>query len=494
MATVAELAAMYRQRIPTGATASTQVARRTSPYENMLKQRAARQQEQTRTGQKPGVARRTSPYDNMLADRAVRQGTDKTGPRGASYQDLLDVARFGLKALPRTVVQSTAEPYELPSGVGQRLTSELIGGPSPYIGEKYAGFDTRSDYLLAPEGEADYIYGIADLAKQQASEAADRHFYDRNRQVAGQLSGIAGLAGVRPGANLSTADREQLMRGYQGVRAFGETPEYEAALDVPLEYQQMYGGRTGNEIMRQAYETMLNAPRLGRDEQAAASERAINELGWFPEADQNMYAQMAADPNVAGPEQLAELITATPYSEYAKQIAINKYGMDPMLAAGIYTRALDTDYANMQYDANMSDADFINESMVEYIFRNDGPEALDQYMRQMADEGLYGSQAEQERYLKTLEEQENLQFDQQIADNYGFYPSDISGIPPNEVRTRVSDPVFQEYLAKGIDAIQGGDFGDMVGAAEAQNYIAQTGDRVGARILAQAIATFDVRL
>jgi hypothetical protein len=494
MATVAELAAMYRQRIPTGATASTQVARRTSPYENMLKERAARQQEQSRTGQKPGVARRTSPYDNMLTDRSVRQGTDKTGPRGASYQDLVDVARFGLKALPRTVVKSTAKPYTLPSGVGQRLTSELIGGPSPYIGEKYAGFETRSDLLAAPEGEADYIYGIARLAEQQAAEAADRHFYDRNRQVAGQLSSIAGLAGVRPGANLSTADREQLMRGYRGVREFGETPEYEAALDVPLEYQQMYGGRPANEIMRQAYETMLNAPRLGRDEQAAASERAISGLGWFPEANQMMEAQMAGDPNVAGPQQLAQLIKSTPFSQYAQQVAINKYGMDPMLAAALYPRSLDADYANMQDEADLAEAGFRNESMAEYIFRNDGQDAYDQWMRQKADEALYGSASEQEAYLKALEEDANLQFDQQIADNYGFYPSDIKGIPADEVRARASDPVFQEYLAKGIDAIQGGDFGDMVGAAEAQNYITQTGDRVGARILAQAIATFDVRL
>jgi hypothetical protein len=256
----------------------------------------------------------------------------------------------------------------------------------------------------------------------------------------------------------------------------------------------MYGGRTANEIMRQAYETMLNAPRLGQDEQAAASERAIDELGWFPETNQMMQAQMAGDPNVAGPQQLAQLIKSTPYSQYAQQVAINKYGMDPMLAAALYPRSLDTDYANMQYDANMSDRGFINESMVEYIFRNDGPEALDQYMRQMADEGLYGSQAEQEKYLKALEEQQNLQFDQQIAENYGFYPSDIKGIPADEVRLRVSDPVFQEYLAKGIDAIQSGDFGDMVGANEAKNYITQTGDRIGARILAQAIATFDVRL
>jgi hypothetical protein len=203
MATVAELAAMYRQRIPTGPTTDTRIARKTSPYENMLKQRTARQEEERRLpGGKRGVAVRSSAYDNMLADRAARQGTDKTGPRGASYQDLVDVARFGLKALPRTVVKSTAEPYTLPSGVSERLTSELIGGPSPYIDEKYAGFDTRSDYLAAPEGEADFIYGIARLAEQQAAEAADRHYYDRNRQVAGQLSGIAGLAGVRPGANL----------------------------------------------------------------------------------------------------------------------------------------------------------------------------------------------------------------------------------------------------------------------------------------------------
>lgn len=419
--------------------------------------------------------------------------TPRTGPRGATVQNLIDVARFGLPALPRTTIPQTASPYELPENLATEAQSSIVGGPGPGYGLKYGGFPSASQWQQAIMGEAMGAYELADLARQQAAQADLRYYDELTGRVGERVAPIASLAGVRPGANLSAQDREKLMAGYQGVQKFGRTPEYLAALDSQnADKFGLFGqqGETANQIMRRAYESMLNAPNLDVNQRAAVEQRT-KELGWFPEEQALYERRRAADPYVAAPEQLASMIESTPISQYAQQIAVARYGMDPALAAGMFGPQTDINYQKMMNDAQLYSMGYTGDTTGEFILRNRGPEAYQQYMNQLADDALYGTEAEQQRYLDELDAQENRALDQDIANTYGFYPEEFGDIPAEEVRTRANDPTFQDIYTQSIDAIMGGAFNVDEAEAAYMNYLKQTGDSVGARILQEAISKFD---
>lgn len=377
--------------------------------------------------------------------------------------------------------------------MAEETRSTIIGGPAAGYGEKYGGFPTAAQWEEAILGEAMGAYELAALAKEQAAQAGLRYYDELTGRVGERVAPIASLAGVRPGANLSAQDREKLMAGYQGVRQFGETPEYLAALDRQNKDKfGLFGEQpaTANELMRRSYETMLNAPRLDVNERAGVEQRA-SELGWFPEEQELYQRRLAADPYVAAPEQLASLIESTPLSQYAQQIAVARYGMDPALAAGMFGPQADIKYQQMMNDAELYGMGYTGDTTGEFILRTRGPEAYQQYMTQLADDALYGSEAEQRRYLEELQNQENRAFDQEIASTYGFYPEEFGEIPAEEVRLRANNPTFQNLYSQSIKAITEGKFNVNEADAAYQTYLEQTGDSIGARILREAISKFD---
>lgn len=508
MLPVAELARMYRQRVP-----SVYGGPPRTPWQNKTMTNYGGAPRGGSVGMSPrgGVVGRRS----VFAPGAPRGGgvgmsprgggvgvaprggsvvpSDRTGPRGTTTQDLIDVARFGVRALPRTVIPQTASPYELPENLGAEAQSAIIGGPGPGYGEKYGGFPTAAQWEEAILGEAMGAYELADLAKQQAQQAGARYYDELTGRVAERVAPIASLAGVRPGANLSAQDREKLMAGYQGVQEFGRTPEYLAALDQQnADKFGLFGQppESANQIMRRAYESMLNAPNLDVNDRAAVEARTY-ELGWFPEEQALYERRLATDPYVAAPQQLAAMIESTPLSQYAQQIAVARYGMDPALAAGMFGPQADINYQKMMNDAELYAMGYTGDSTGEFILRTRGPEAYQQYMTQLADDAMYGSEAEQQRYLDELQTEENRVFDQEIASTYGFYPEEFGEIPAEEVRLRANDPMFQDIYTQSIDAIMGGDFNMDVAETAYQNYLTQTGDSIGARILQEAISKFD---
>ena len=82
--------------------------------------------------------------------------------------------------------------------------------------------------------------------------------------------------------------------------------------------------------------------------------------------------------------------------------------------------------------------------------------------------------------------------DQQIASEFGFFPEEISGIPAEEVRMRMRDTNFQDAITAGMKKIKDGDLGIDAALDIANDWIETTGDRIGARILQEIIASFDL--
>lgn len=478
MATVAELAAMYRQRIPASPTETTFVRPNSRVAGQRTTGRVGGQRTTGRVGGTPPASRVTG---------------QKVGPRGTTTNDLIQVARFGLPAMRKTTLPQPASPYELPQNFMDDAQSAIIGGPGPGYGEKYGGFPTASQQEEAILGEAMGAYEMADLARQQADEAKLRYYDEMTGRVAERIAPIASLAGVRPGAMLSSQDREKLMAGYQGVRKFGETDEYLDALD--RQNQDKFGlfgqqSQSANEIMRRAYETMLNAPNLDVNERVAVEQRS-RKIGFFPDEQELYQGRIASDPYVSAPEQLAASIDSVPLSQYAQQIAQARYGMDPSLAAGMFGPQADINFQKMMSDAQLYGMGYTGDTVGESILRNRGPEAYQQYMTQLEEDALYGSESEQRRYFDELQTQENRAFDQEIANEYGFYPEEFGKIPAEEVRSRANDPLFQQIFTESMKAMTGGGFGVDVADDAYQSFLQQTGDSIGARILREAISKFD---
>jgi hypothetical protein len=421
----------------------------------------------------------------------------KTGPRQTTVNDVRRVAQYGRSAMtpsyasvdPRPGGLSSAPtPFSMPQTALQDIQAGIIGGPGAGYGEKYGGFPTQSDYLNAIKGEAFGTRELAALARQRAEQAIANRETEYVPPVSAELSRSASMAGVRPGALVSEADRAKLMGGYERVQEFGRGPEYQAARE-----RGSYQGYSPNDLMRMAYESMLGAPEMTPEQQRTAADIAVQEEVNLPGTQR--YGQFLQSAEVEQPRQMADLIEQTPLSEYARQIAQARYGMDPALAAGLFGPKMDMDYAKLQDDYDRFNRGFVQLSDAEYIFDNYGPEAYDQYRQARADAALFGSESEQRSALNQQIEEENLETDLQIEENYGFRPSMVSGQDTETVRQAFYDTNFQDAVDLAVKKFQEGGLDDSAAEGIIRDYLANSGGSmsapVNAQVLESIIATFN---
>lgn len=455
--------------------------------------------------------------------------TGKVGPRQTTANDLRRVATYGRAGMGSRTLSGFNDPrsgglapmpspgsFQMDPAQLQEIQSGLIGGPAAGYGEKYAGFPTRSDYLAAIEGEAIGTRELATLAREQAKQARENRYLQSAPQyvdpLTEELSRSASMAGVRPGATLSAADRARLMGGYEQVQKFGRTPTYLGRLQEetqlgtlrPSGYEQpgMPPENSANEAMRLAYQAMLEAPTVGLQEQIQTADLAASQGLRSPTV--SAYQRFGKDfeenaatmyPDIGAPEALANLIGETPLYEYARQIAQARYGMDPAQAAGLFTPEMDISYDKQQTDYERFQSGYREISDAEYIFDNYGPEALEQYRAQKAEETLYGSESEQRTAEKFALEAENLEIDLALENEYGFRPSDIPGDDTDTevVRALMSDPTFKSKVDAGLARITGDEYAENVGEELGNEYLKETGDVLGATVLQKILVTFDLK-
>lgn len=427
--------------------------------------------------------------------------TSKTGPRNTTVEDVRRVATYGRSGQPSQELRyqtvdprypsratTTPTPFQLSPEQASSVQAGIVGGPAAGYGEKYAGFPTQSDYLAAIEGQAFGAYEMANLAQQQANQAAVDRSAKYTAPISTDLSRSASMAGVRPGALMSTEDRAKLFGGYQDVQKFGGGPEYEEA-----RFEQ---SPDANLMMRMAYESMLEAPSVGQEEQMLTANMALAQGMQSPSL--SAYRRFANDPSVyqdvAAPQQIADLIRQTPLYEYARQIAEAQYGMDPAQAAGLFTPAMDMAYKKEQDDFNRSQQGFDNRSVAQYIFDEYGPEQFASYQAKIAEEALYGSPSQQRAAQNAQIEAEEFMDDMTILENYGFRPSDIPGIPAATTRDAFRDENFQD----AVDLISAGfaEQGGIPREAAIQiidNYLASGSPQapVNAQVLERIISTLN---
>lgn len=190
-------------------------------------------------------------------------------------------------------------------------------------------------------------------------------------------------------------------------------------------------------------------------------------------------------------EQFAEQVSSIPLYEYARQIAVQNYGMDPATAAGLYTPELDLAYRQTQREAELAaqNIDF-SQTDREMIYNQYGADALAEYDALKA-QGAY------EKATQGALTAEEEAADYNIMNNTGVAPSQAAGdFPVARARQLLTDPDFVSYLNQSKTELANMDALTMEDKTNGARKIAaalaeQTGDPVAAQILYNALTSFD---
>ena len=356
----------------------------------------------------------------------------RTGPRGVTNQDVADRAGVSYVAVP---------PSSQPAPVDQSaLLNYVLGGQAPGYGMKYGGFPTAGYGQAAIEGQA---FGIADLARQAAQQAAVRE------------------------QELNFAAQQDVMNNRRAVASryrfdYQQSPEIEA-VDFPAD---------GNAAQRMLARGRLKA---AVDAQTAAREAGLQRMQ--DKVERQLESDFASQ--VTPYQQVSEALSYSP-SQLAQQIAVSRYGYDPMLAAGLFGGQTDIKYATQAqsleearrraegYDTSLSNDEILASTM--------SPEEFYQYQLDKANaayENVYAP--------------DYTDVDRNLQEVYGVDPSSIVNVDTDVAREAMSDNTFlasvnsyRDLMATNEDEYVSG---EEAANAYAKEYLERSGDPVRAQIL-----------
>lgn len=356
----------------------------------------------------------------------------RTGPRGVTNQDVANRAGVSYVAAPQS---------SQPAPVDQSaLLSYVLGGQAPGYGMKYGGFPTAGYGQAAIEGQA---FGIADLARQAAQQAAARE------------------------AELNFAAQQDVMNNRRAVASkyrfnYQQSPAIEA-VDFPAD---------GN-----AAQQMLARGRLKAAVDAQRTQREAGLQRMQDKVERQLESDFASQ--VTPYQQVSEALSYSP-SQLAQQIAVSRYGYDPMLAAGLFGGQTDIKYATQAqsleearrraegYDTSLSNDEILASTM--------SPEEFYQYQLDKANaayENLYAP--------------DYTDVDRNLQEVYGVDPSSIVNVDTDTARQIMSDNTFLASVNSYRASMETNedDFmsGEEAANAYAKDYLASTGDPVRAQIL-----------
>jgi len=410
----------------------------------------------------------------------------------------------------------------------ERLLSQIVGGPLPTYGQKYGGYPTQSQFETAVIGGLQPLSALQQLAATQAAQtqmeleqsAMDRlaarspevratrtRISDVLSRPIGGMTAVEDLAAAqaryapgrtrlaeiggeleRPALVVSGGEREAMMEEARQLRNLlpaAQPIEASRAAASAQARQDAYA-----RAMERRNAVAFAAPL--RDEQG----RVIGQPTWTEVAQQQLRPTVerelgaALEAQVVPSQQLAEDLNAINRAELAQRLAIERYGVDPALAAGLFGGAFDVEQRLRESAAQ----GFIPDQSVEtMILLTEGPAALQQYQR----ERLASAQAKQAEGLRTDEE---AAFDLTIEQQTGV-PVDVAAgdFSADEARRRLADPEFTKFLTVSREQLMTEPATTLEAKRnsareKAVQYYEQTGDPVGAQILLNALLSFDFTL
>lgn len=455
----------------------------------------------------------------------------RTGPGGVTIEDVRSAAgRGGLTQSyrPRTL----ARPQGMPSSAN--IVSEIIGGPLPTYGEKYGGYQTFGQQVDAIVGGLEPFRQVQNEASRLAAEnlatlLAGQRFaprspqdYDRLRAEEASLRGVLSERltpqepefVAAPVGGLSDQENE-LMAAYREAIQFG-SPELSdnqkrralglIVRSIPAEEQQAadaskaaaygnYMARMNEFAFRDPTEEQkaIAYSRQGRKPSGYLRDAYVPTISYADIASQRLGTPLsgqALQETVQPFRNVATELAAIPRAELAQRLATEQYGMDPALAAGTFGGEFERQQLLREAAA---EGDYPDQSIEEYIYMTQGPEAYDQYKAnqiQLAlDKQAEGFRTvEEEAYDLDLEQRTGVNVDQAAGD----YSRAIA-------RAYLDNPEFVNFIAAsqqnvlGTEALTAEDKTNAI-RNESLSYLEQTGDEVGAQILVNILESYEFLL
>jgi hypothetical protein len=192
-------------------------------------------------------------------------------------------------------------------------------------------------------------------------------------------------------------------------------------------------------------------------------------------------------------ETVAQGFANTPLSQFAQQIAVNRYGYDPALAAGLFDTSVDIQSLKDEADLFAAQNPQLSMSPAEIVYNQLGEEGLNQYLQQQAEQALIGSPSQQRTEAELAQDAANAPIDAELYSAYATAPGDLSSALNADVaRQYMSDPNFLAQFQAGTTQIYD-EMGKGVSGADAvnayiRNYLNETADPVSARILEELLS------
>lgn len=359
----------------------------------------------------------------------------RTGPRGVTNEDVARRAGVSYVYAP-----TTNQPPPIDAST---LANFLIGGQAPGYGMKYGGFPSAAYGQAAITGQA---YQIADLARQAQELAAMREI---------ELGDIA-ASKIAPERLAMGAKYRYDYRPNEAMRNVGAAfNKAETPLQRMLAQAQLQSAVESQRASRQQELTAREAPILAQYESDVAQQ-------------------------VAPARSLAEALGSFTPSQLAQQIAVSRYGYDPMLASGLFGAQTNLDYADQQQA--------IQDAERRAMGYNTGLSTDEILAQQLSPEAYQAYQiAKATAAYQNVTEPDYTQQDRDLQAAYGVSPTSISGIDAPTVREAMADDQFYQSVLSYREALKTNDE-DYASAEEAANsmardYLEKTGDPVRAQIL-----------
>jgi len=448
----------------------------------------------------------------------------KIGPRGITIEDVVDVANNGLSKTGAATYKSVSQPTAT-SPVD--YAALLAGGPAATYGQKYGGQPSGEYARQMILGAAMQAKSIGDLAALQASTNQQ----NLTSKFASDL--LAGTNKLYP-TYRAQFDQPMLDSNNRNVQIQNLTPaisDLEARLAERKRYARRIGAYeqqrqgTGREIdilqedLRDTRRALGQVNPTGKTPEQLAAENKANAYGAY------MTRMNMLDPSTGGtiPEMLragaqrqtatnltpglqaalAEQVTPyetvaqgfanTPLSQFAQQIAVNRYGYDPALAAGLFDTSVDVQSLKDEADLFAAQNPQLNMSPAEIVYNQLGEEGLNQYLQQQAEQALMGSPSQQRTEAELAQDAANAPIDAELYSAYATAPGNVnSALNADVARQYMSDPNFLAQFQAGTTQVYD-DMGKGISGADAvnaymQNYLNTTGDPVSARILEELLS------
>lgn len=362
----------------------------------------------------------------------------KIGPRGTTIQDVMNLAQNGAQPVESNYVYAPPSTQP-PATTAFDYASLLAGQPAPTYGQKYGGMPTAEYAKAMIIGGAQQARSVGELARMQAEQAT------------------------------------------QGIDTY-YTPFAAEEFDA----------------------NPINKPRYFlKDPVTSTNPYQSNEVGstnknTFGQIVNNYLAQNATDEKfrplierdlatqVQPYKDLADNILNVPLSEYARQIATQRYGYDPALAQGLFDQGVDIQALQDEQTLYGLMNPQLSYSPEERILQYEGQEGLDRYNYQEAQRSLYGTPTEQ----TALEQQQYAEVDTNLFGLYAVTPAEVLPENPDVARAYMTDQNFLAQFQTGVTlmaATQPGISPNVAANEFLLKYANENPDPVGIRIMQELI-------